>query len=395
MAKTELRIGVIGYGGRGRRLAQIAHRPDAGIRVIAAADERSNARDRFRQTYGEDATVVADAADLMAVPGIDAVIIASPDAQHETQAITALSAGCAVYLEKPMAITTAGCDRILAATRSSGSRLYVGHNMRHFAVVRTMKDLIRKGAIGEVTACWCRHFVGHGGDYYFKDWHSDRREVTSLLLQKGCHDIDIIHWLCGGYSRRVSAMGGLTVYGRAAGRRQPGEPPPVPLYSLDHWPPLSQTDLSPLIDVEDLSMVHMALDNGTFASYEQCHYTPDYWRNYTVIGTEGRVENFGSDQADAEVRLWNRRTAGFNPAGDHVFPTPSTATDDHGGADTHTMNEFLDFVRDGSRSTDASPIAARWSVAVGCSATESLRTGGAALTVSPPPSDIVDYFGGT
>ena len=38
----------------------------------------------------------------------------------------------------------------------------------------------------------------------------------------------------------------------------------------------------------------MTLDNGVQASYEQCHFTPDYWRNYTVIGTEGRLENFGA-----------------------------------------------------------------------------------------------------
>ena len=61
-----------------------------------------------------------------------------------------------------------------------------------------MRELIASGAIGRVTSIWCRHFVGHGGDYYFKDWHADRRRSTGLLLQKGAHDIDIMHWLAGG-----------------------------------------------------------------------------------------------------------------------------------------------------------------------------------------------------
>ncbi|MFE7394434.1 Gfo/Idh/MocA family oxidoreductase [Streptomyces sp. NPDC057582] len=80
-------------------------------------------------------------------------------------------------------------------------------------VVVAMRELIVNGAIGKVKAVWCRHFVGHGGDFYFKDWHADRRLTTGLLLQKGAHDIDVIHWLAGGYTRRVNAMGGLTVYG--------------------------------------------------------------------------------------------------------------------------------------------------------------------------------------
>ena len=91
----------------------------------------------------------------------------------------------------------------------TGARLYVGHNMRHMPVVQTMRQLIQDGAIGDVKAIWCRHFVGHGGDFYFKDWHADRSRTTGLLLQKGAHDIDVIHWLAGASTREVTAMGEL------------------------------------------------------------------------------------------------------------------------------------------------------------------------------------------
>jgi predicted dehydrogenase len=134
---------------------------------------------------------------------------------HEEMAVAALELGLAVYLEKPMAITTEGCDRILKSARESNARLYLGHNMRHMAFVRKMKELIDGGAIGEVKTVWCRHFVGHGGDFYFKDWHATRENTNSMLLQKGAHDIDVIHWLAGGYSDLVHALGNLTVYNRA------------------------------------------------------------------------------------------------------------------------------------------------------------------------------------
>jgi predicted dehydrogenase len=81
--------------------------------------------------------------------------VTTPDFLHEEQAVAALEAGKAVYLEKPMAITIPGCDRILETAYRTKTRLYLGHNMRHMAFVLKMKELIDEGAIGEVKAAWC------------------------------------------------------------------------------------------------------------------------------------------------------------------------------------------------------------------------------------------------
>ncbi len=288
----ELRIGVIGVGGRGN-LAGHAHNPDEGVRVVAGADVYEPALERFKERYGKDSELFLtdDYRKLLERKDIQAVFITSPDYLHEEQAVAALRAGKAVYLEKPMAITIEGCDRILQTAFETKSKLYVGHNMRHMAFVLKMKELIDGGAIGEVKTAWCRHFVGYGGDAYFKDWHSERSKANSLMLQKACHDIDVIHWLCGSYSKRVNAMGGLTVYDQVKDRRK-AEERGNPAFNNENWPPLSQTGLSPIIDVEDLNMAQMELQNGVFVSYQQCHYSPDSWRNYTFIGTEGRIENF-------------------------------------------------------------------------------------------------------
>ncbi|NYM12659.1 oxidoreductase, partial [Salmonella enterica subsp. enterica serovar Typhimurium] len=78
--------------------------------------------------------------------------------------------------------------KVLVTAHRTGTKLYVGHNMRHMNVVRSMRDLIRTGRIGEVKAIWGRHFVGAGGDFYFKDWHATREHGTGLLLQKAAHD---------------------------------------------------------------------------------------------------------------------------------------------------------------------------------------------------------------
>ncbi|ACZ90138.1 Gfo/Idh/MocA family oxidoreductase [Streptosporangium roseum] len=110
-------------------------------------------------------------------------------------------------------VVAAICDTILRAARDTGTRLYVGHNMRH------------KGVIGEPKTVWVRHFVSYGGDYCFKDWHAERERTTGLLLQKAAHDLDVVHWPAGGYTERVNAFGDLMVYGDLP-RRAPDTPRP-------------------------------------------------------------------------------------------------------------------------------------------------------------------------
>jgi len=378
----DLKIGVIGSGGRGGALGRASHLPGRGSRVVACCSVRSEQLERNKLEYGRDIHTTHDYRKLLS-QDLDAVIIATPDFLHEEQAVEALRLGLAVYLEKPMAITIPGCDRILRQAVKSKARLYLGHNMRHMPMVRKMKELIDSGAIGEVKACWVRHFVGNGGDYYFRDWHAERRFSTGLLLQKAAHDIDIIHWLCGGFSRTVSAMGGQTLYAKLANARLPRIAGPrsmtPPQVRPEIWPPSKQKGLNHRIDVEDLSQVQMLLDNGVFAQYAQCHYTPDYWRSYTVIGTEGRLENFGNGEPGTCVRLWNKRRIGYDGRGDATFKIPRERGT-HGGADLRIMTEFLRYARKGG-ATDTSPIAARESVATGCVATESLRHGGKVLPV--------------
>lgn len=136
-------------------------------------------------------------------------------------------------------------------------------------------------------------------------------------------------------------------------------------------------------------MMLMQLDNGVFCSYQQCHYTPDGWRNYTIIGTEGRLENFGDGPGEAVIKLWNKRHH-YAPNGDEEFPIP-TDIGSHGGADPKIVGEFLRYVHEGGK-VKTSPIAARFSVAAGCMAAESLRHGSTPRDIPPVDAEIAAYF---
>ena len=380
-----LRVGVVGVGARAA-LAKHAKSLPA-VTVVAAADPSPAATERVENRLGESVPLFPTVKELIDY-GIDACIVTSPDGTHADVACELLEAGVAVFLEKPIAITAEDADRILKTALHTGSKLYVGHNMRHMDVVRRMRSLIEAGEIGEVKTIWCRHFVGHGGDFYFKDWHADRSKSVGLLLQKGAHDIDVIHWLSGQYTEAVQAIGSLSVYGSIADRRdRSGERMPD-WFSLDNWPPTELEGLNPIIDVEDISQLNMVLGGGVLASYQQCHFTPDYWRNYTVIGTKGRLENFG-DGPGAKVGIWNRRHSGQSEP-DKEFVVPE-ATGGHGGADALMVEEFLRFVQEGGI-TNTCPVAARNSVATGLVATASLRGNGCLLSVPPLQQELRDYF---
>jgi predicted dehydrogenase len=384
---NDLRVAIIGIGARGY-LADLVHRPQEGARVVACADPRPGALDDVTMRFGPEVRAYGSHCDLD-LADLDAAFVLSPDDTHEEIAIDLLSAGVATFIEKPIAITIEGADRVLAAARNGKARVFVGHNLRHAPFVLAMRDVIASGAIGRVMSIWCRHFVGDGGDYYFKDWHADRRRSTGLLLQKGAHDIDVIHWLAGGRTEATSAFGALGVYGDIDDRTDRSAQLMPTWYDPDNWPPSSQRGLNPVVDVEDLSVVNLRLDNGVLATYQQCHYTPDYWRNYTVIGTHGRLENFG-DLSGATIKVWNARRSGYRSDADLEIDVP-VDSDSHGGADPAIVAEFLRFARSGGP-TNTSPVAARDAVAAGVAATNSLRAGGELMPVPALAPEIAGYF---
>jgi predicted dehydrogenase len=240
--------------------------------------------------------------------------------------------------------------------------------------------MIDAGVIGDVKQIWCRHFINYGGDAYFKDWHSEKKYSNSLLLQKGAHDIDVIHWLANSTSTRVVGMGSLSVYDKCE-RRDKSDKPDTS-WKTNNYPPLEQKGFSPNIDVEDQSMVLMTLENGIQASYLQNHFTPDACRNYCIIGTKGRLENYGN-----LLKTWTRRIASTNLMDADETIRVVSGSGGHGGADQVIVDEFLNYIRNGGPTT-ATPIAARNSVAVGCQAAHSMRNGNIPMDIPGIPAGV-------
>jgi predicted dehydrogenase len=390
---TQIRIGVIGVTGRGA-LARSWHKPDGDSVVTAGMDVTEEALSHFKETLNPDAFMTTDVDELLDRDDIDAIAITSPDFTHEEYALKALAAKKHVFCEKPMAITTEGCDRMLEAWKESGKEFMIGFNMRYMNIFRVMKDIVDSGVIGEIKVVWCRHFVAHGGDWYYHDWHGNSQYSTGLLLQKAAHDIDMIHWITGHYATKVVGMGSLDYYGGDKSNDlhcpdcdEKEECVEVQEPARGHANTRDMCAFREEIDVEDNSTIIMELDGGIKATYMQCHYTPDYCRNYTFIGTEGRVENL-DDDTKVIVKLRDKSNRWKNLAHQDHDVKPATGT--HGGSDPEICRDFVEMVMTGKRPV-STPLAGRMSVAAACAGTHSIRNQSQLVNVPDVPAELRDF----
>ncbi|OGV32727.1 MAG: hypothetical protein A2020_05985 [Lentisphaerae bacterium GWF2_45_14] len=134
-------------------------------------------------------------------------------------------------------------------------------------------------------------------------------------------------------------------------------------------------------------MIMMSLDNGVQASYMQCFYTPDSERNYTFIGTHGRVENIG-DHGDCEIHVWTERGSRTHP---DIIHKVKAVEGGHGGADPVMIKSFIEFVRN-DIVPNTSPLAARNSVATGVLGHKSMRHGSIPKEIPPVSKYLSEYF---
>ena len=128
-------------------------------------------------------------------PSIAAVVVATPDDTHETIAIEALTAGKAVLLQKPMALTAAACRRILDAEANSSGRLTVSFMHRYFPEVQWLRALLKDGGLGQIHSIRMRNATP-GADW--SEWFYSPEHVSGgVVMQLGVHGIDLCHHLFG------------------------------------------------------------------------------------------------------------------------------------------------------------------------------------------------------
>ena len=199
-----LRVGVAGLG-RAFTLMLPALSADPRVRVVAAADPRADARARFEAQFR--ARAYEDVAALCHDRDVDVVYVATPHEWHAEHAQMAARSGKHVLVEKPMALTLAECDAMIAAADVSGVRLIVGHSHSFDAPIRRARELIRSGAFGAVRMIHAFYYT----DFLYRPRRPeelDTRRGGGVLWSQASHQVDIVRLLGGGLVTCVRALTG-------------------------------------------------------------------------------------------------------------------------------------------------------------------------------------------
>lgn len=209
-----IRIAIVGYGFMGKtHLA--AWRKRRGAKVVAVCDvnlAQLTAKNLGNvpgadQTseIGEEVRAWDDFDAMLAAGGIDVVDITLPTPLHAPTVLKALAAGCHVLCEKPMALTLAECDRMLAAAKRSGKVFLVAQCVRFFPAYLKLAELIRGGRYGKVVAANFDRFMAiPKWSPKGASWLLDESKSGGLYVDAHIHDSDYIASLFG-LPKRVSS----------------------------------------------------------------------------------------------------------------------------------------------------------------------------------------------
>jgi predicted dehydrogenase len=249
---------------------------------------------------------------------VDTVIVTSMDRTHHDYISRAMYAGCDVITEKPMTVDVEKAKVILAAVEKTGKSLRVTFNYRYAPRNSAVKDLLMKGAVGDVKSV---HFewlldTKHGADY-FRRWHRDKRNSGGLMVHKATHHFDLVNWWLDSSPAVVFGLGGLVFYGRENAESRgierfydrgtghanaAGDPFALDLSKDPRLKELyldaekqdgyrrDESVFGHYISIEDDMAVAVRYGNGATMSYHLTAYSP--WEGYRVMfnGTKGRLE---------------------------------------------------------------------------------------------------------
>jgi phthalate 4,5-cis-dihydrodiol dehydrogenase len=201
----KLGIGAIGLG-RAFTFMRPAFAASPEIALVAAADPRPEARARFGEEFGGRAYASVD--EMLRDARVEAVYIATPHQFHAAHAIAAATAGKHVVVEKPMALTIAEAEAMVAAARRAGVKLLVGHSHSLDPPIAAARAIIESGEFGRVKMITALNFT----DFLYRPRRAEELDTAAgggVIFNQAMHQVDIVRLLAGGLAESVTAQTGI------------------------------------------------------------------------------------------------------------------------------------------------------------------------------------------
>lgn len=363
---------VIGAGSRGTVYGNWAH--ENGIEIAAVAELRPDRlAEAGKQWNVPENMLFTDASTLFSLGKIaDAAIIATMDRDHYCHVMAALDCGYDILLEKPISPDPKECLEIEAKANALGRKITVCHVLRYTNFFGTLKNILSSRELGKVVAIKHSENIGNfhmAHSFVRGNWRNDTLS-SPIIMQKSCHDLDILLWLTGAHCTRVAAFGSLSYFkedNAPAGSADRCNICPVAgncrfeakkcyLPTLGTWPTdvvcLEQTEESLLEALktspygrcvyrcdnnvcDHMSMI-LEFDNGVTATFSLTAQTSPCHRNIHIMCEDGEII---ADDGKRQIQVRKHVSSPSDTFEEKTIHV-RTNSSGHGGGDAGIMEDF-------------------------------------------------------
>ena len=309
----------------------------------------------------------------------DCALVCTQDTMHFEPVTKALEKGYHVLCEKPMSPDAAEIVTMGNMAEKYGRILMICHVLRYSSFFSRIKDLIEEGRLGKLISIQHIEEVGywhHAHSFVRGNWRRSD-ETSPMILQKCCHDMDILLWLAGSSCTKVSSFGDLTYF------KDENAPEGAPAYCLDGCPHRDQcafyapkfyfehpkaepdgfihavsadTDRKAVLEalktgpygrcvfhcdnnVVDHQVVNLEFENHVTVNMTMSAFTENCARRIHIMGTKGELRG--------NMELGEIELSDFSTGEKEIIRlyTPPTG---HSGSDTNMMKDFVRYLREDS-----------------------------------------------
>lgn len=375
-----MEFSIIGCGDRGTIYGDLLI--EQGHTIKAIVEPNVDRRKAVSERYHVEKSMIFDNSDDFFKQGKlgDALIISSLDRNHYEQCMKALDTGYDILLEKPISPNPKECLSIEKKANELGKIITVGHVLRYTEFFRTLKDIIDSGELGRVIDIQHNENIGnfHMAHSFVRGNWRNSDETSPLIMQKSCHDMDILTWLVNSECSEVCSYGDLSFF------KEENAPKGSSMRCKDcgvkdtciynayeaympcrgTWPSYvlttdqSEEGLRKAIDegpygrcvfhcdnnVCDHQVTILKFKNNVTATFNLSAFTNKCFRSIKVMCEKGEIR--GADYLN-ELEVTKFASNNFAGYEQRVIKLPRTSSG-HGGGDSGIIRDFLALMKDRS-----------------------------------------------
>ena len=283
-----MKVGICGLGDRMGYLAKVFRHAIPDFETVAYADPSPTGLGRMDPDHVRQLRAYPELEAMLEAEQLDLVMIGSPNVYHCDHLCTALDAGVRIFCEKPVVASEQETFRLLEQLRKHGSdRVMVGLVLRYAPLYQDLTRLASDGTIGKIVSIEAsEHIPPIHGAFFFRDWRRKTDLSGGFLLEKCCHDLDLYAGLVKSRPQRVASFGGCSFFTEQH-QHLDGE------RVYRRWPTSwrnTDSSFSGDADIVDHQVALIEYANDIRLSFHTNVHTPNAFRRFCVIGSDGMAE---------------------------------------------------------------------------------------------------------